>query len=85
MSKTTTAEILPVVSLSQGAMFGLTVYADREPLARGGLSKGRKCGTIVQASLPGLLRDVARLCEKQGGTLDDLARALDGAVEGEGK
>ena len=72
-----TAEILPVISLSQGAMFGFTVYADREPLARGGLSKGRKCGTIVQTSLPGLLRDVARMCEEQGGTFEDLVRYLE--------
>ena len=77
MSITTTAEIMPMLSMTQGSLFGFTVYADRKPLAQGGLGKGRKAGTIVHQTLPGLLRDVARLCEEQGGSLDDLVRVLE--------
>jgi len=66
-----------MLSFSQGELFGFTIYADRKHLAQGGLGKGHKVGTIVAQTLPGLLRDVARLCEEQGGTFDDLIRVLE--------
>lgn len=75
---TTTAEVIPMISLSKGSMYGLTIYADRKPLANGGLGKGRKAGTIVQTNLVDLLNDVVRLCNEQGfDTLDDLAAFLE--------
>lgn len=67
---TTTAEIMPMLSLSRGSIFGLTIYTDRKPLARGGLGKGKKAGTIVADTLPELLRRTADLIELEGSLLD---------------
>ena len=73
---TTTAEIMPMISLSVGKVFGFTIYVDRSHLAGGGLGKGKKSGTIVKDTLPELLRDVARLLDENGGSLEDLADLL---------
>ncbi len=74
---TTTAEIMPMISLTQGKMFGFTIYVGRSHLAGGDLGKGRKSGTIVKATLPELLRDVARLLDENGGSLEDLVDLLE--------
>ena len=73
----TTAEVTTAFSFSKGQMFGFTVYTDRKILVSGNLSKGRKLGMIVNQTLPGLLRDMAQLCEEQGGTFEGLVRVLE--------
>lgn len=64
MSKVTTAEVLSAVSLHSGkSLWGFQVVADRVRNLNDKLSTGRKVGTIVNPSLPALLREVADLLE----------------------
>lgn len=81
MSSTTTAEITEVFSFTGGAMYGFTVYTDRKPAVRGGLTKGRKVGTLVSTTLPELLQDVAALIEQNDGTWEGLIKVLEKVPE----
>lgn len=75
----TTAEIGEGFSFSNGGskVATLTVFTDRKMAARGGLTKGKKAGTLIADDVPELLRMTAKLFEQEDGW-DGVARALSG-------
>ena len=72
-----TAEIDEGMSFTRGTVWCLQLWTDRKPAARGGLTKGKKGGMLVNDTLPSLLRTTADFMEQEGiDTLHALARAL---------
>ena len=61
-----TAEICEGMSFSRGTVWVLQIWTDRKPAARGGLTKGKKGGTMVADSIPDLLRQTAAYMEQEG-------------------
>ena len=77
MTTATTAEIAKGLILSGGSVWLFSVERDRKPLARGGLGKGQKGGSLVADTLVGLLRMAADYMEQEGiEDLDGLSDAL---------
>lgn len=67
MAIATTAEITEALNLRTGQKIWMfTIWTDRKESARGGLTKGKKAGSLVGDSVPQLLRSVASLVEQEG-------------------
>ena len=78
---TTTAEIAIGLTMSEGSVWTLSIEQNRNPLARGGLGKGTRAGSLVGTSLIELLRSTADFMEQEGvETLDELATSIDDAT-----